>query len=153
MTPAQIAETLRLHAAWFWLESDGVRANLRCANLRAANLSGANLSDANLSGANLSRADFSDANLSAANLSDADLRDAYLSESRGIRYADCAWSGHGERGRRLLCVEISGDLRLWCGCFEGTPHELRAWIADDDPQYAASRLRALEFVLSCMGDT
>ena len=76
-----LADTLKLHAAWLRNETDGRRANLSEADLSKANLSGADLSKANLSGADLSKADLSKANLSGANLSGADLSKANLSKA------------------------------------------------------------------------
>ena len=49
----KIKNILKKHKDWLEGESDGERANLRCANLRDANLRDANLRDANLQGANL----------------------------------------------------------------------------------------------------
>jgi hypothetical protein len=129
-------------------------ANLSEANLREANLSGADLSEANLSWAdlseaNLSGADLSGADLSGANLSGADLSGANLQESRGLTYAQCAWSGHGEKGRQLLAIK-TGAITLFCGCFRGTPNDLKQYIETSDQIYAKSRTKAMEFVLSCL---
>ena len=120
-------------------------ADLRGADLRGADLSLADLSGADLSGANLSLADLRWANLSGADLSDADMREAVLYECVGIRWADCSWFAHGERGRCLLAVEIHGEVRYFCGCFRGSEEELREYIMEGDEGLRASRLRALQF--------
>ncbi len=137
------AESVKIGLAVKWaIES---RANLGGANLSGANLSGANLSGAYLSGANLSGANLRGANLSGANLSGAD-----LSESVGVKYAQCSWTGHGERGRQLLAVTINGEIRLFCGCFSGTPEELAEYIQNGADEHRASRTKAMDFVMSCM---
>ena len=94
------------------------------------------------------RADLSDANLSCTDLSRAELSGANLSGSTGVKYAACAWSGHGEKGRQLLAVQL-GEICLFCGCFAGSVSELRDYIATDEHEYKASRTKALDFVLSC----
>ena len=129
MTPDDLKEALRLHAAWLADEDDGVRANLRRANLRRAdlsdanlwradlsdaNLSDANLSDANLRRANLSDADLSDANLRRANLSDADLWRADLSDANLWRanLSGANLSGANLSGANLSDANLS-DANLW----------------------------------------
>jgi hypothetical protein len=139
--------------------ADLSRANLSGANLSEANLSGANLSGANLSGANLSGADLSGANLSGANLSGADLSCADLSRANlsGANlsgadlsaYAQVSFKGHGECGRMLTVIrqKEGGELRFYCGCFNGTEQELRQYIADGGKKCAKTRTLALETVL------
>jgi len=134
MTTEQIKQTLDDHAKWLRGGSDGVQANLSGANLSGADLSGANLRGANLSGANLSGA-----NLSWAN----------LAQVRGLRVADCQWSTHGECGRRLLAVDLPTGLHFYCGCFNGDETTLRSFIKGGDPTLKASRLKAMDFLLSC----
>jgi uncharacterized protein YjbI with pentapeptide repeats len=129
--------------------------DLRGANLSGANLSGAYLSRANLSGANLSGADLSRADLCGANLSDADLRwanlsDANLREAIGLRYAQCSFDAHGERGRQLSGVVIAGELRLFCGCSSGTLAELDAYIDNGDERYKATRKLARDFIVAAI---
>jgi len=144
-----------------WADLSGANlrgANLRGANLRGADLSGAYLSGADLRGANLSGADLSGAdlrgaNLSGANLSGADLRGANLSganlsETRGLIYAQCSWSDHGECGRMLTAVRIGGETVCHCGCLYGSPDKLREYIATHEPHLAASRTIAADFVLA-----
>ena len=119
--------------------------NLRVCDLRGSNLSGSDLSGCNLSGCNLKWSNLSWSNLSGCNLSGCN-----LAGSIGLPFADCAWSGHGERGRRLLGVVIGGEVRLFCGCFRGTKAELREYIANGSESLRASRTKALDFVLSCL---
>jgi hypothetical protein len=38
-------------------------------------------------------------------------------------------------------------VKLFCGCFRGTPDELRSFIADNEPRYARTRTVALDAVL------
>ena len=122
-------------------------ADLSGADLRSAVLSGADLSGADLSGAVLSGAVLSGADLSGAVLRSADLSGAVLSESSGIEYAQCSWTGHGERGRQLSAVRIAGEIVLFCGCFRGSVEKLEKYIANGDEKHRASRTRAMQFVM------
>lgn len=124
-------------------EADLSRADLSSASLLRADLLRADLSSADLSNAYLSRAGLIFADLSGANLSNADLSGS----AGGPKYYSISWRGHGERGRRLHAVEQDGQLIFSCGCFSGTEKELREYIKKDNPNYAASRVRALEFIL------
>ena len=105
---------------------------------------------ANLSGANLSGANLRGANLRGANLRGANLRGANLQEATGVKYAQCAWSGHGERGRQLLAVVMGDQTAFFCGCFSGGEASLRQFIAEGAALLQPSRTKALEFVLSCI---
>ena len=136
-TPEQLKETLRLHAIWLKAEAGGERANLRSADLSGADLSGADLSGADLSGADLSGADLYGANLYGAN----------LSESRGVQFAQAAFTGHGECGRMLTLAVVGGAKRFFCGCFQGTPEELAEYIAKGPDSLKKSRLLAMNFCL------
>lgn len=151
MTPENLKTIIESHAAWLQdgsgqcADLSGVdlrSADLRNVDLTGANLTGADLKYANLSRANLTRANLTDANLynadlRGANLTHADFRGAFLSgvnlqSSKGLRYASVSWSGHGEKGRQLLCAVIAGEARYFCGCFlQGTADELQAWIEED----------------------
>lgn len=139
------------------------RSNLRGANLRSANLCGADLYGANLCGANLRGADLYGANLCGANLCGADLCDANLCGAKlyGARLRDAeitatavvAFTGHGQCGRQLLAVRAGDSVLLWCGCFHGTPEDLRAYIAGDEPRYRKTRTIALDTVLALLDAT
>ena len=120
-------------------------ADLRSANLRSANLYGANLRSADLCGANLCGV-----NLCGADLSGANLCGANLSESQGVLFSQCSFSGHGERGRMLMVVRIGEEMRFFCGCFRGNEMELREYIQAGPDKFKASRLHALEFCLSAL---
>lgn len=134
MKPDELKRIIASHADWL-AGRDGQQANLR-----EADLSGANLRDADLSGADLSGASLSGANLSGAN----------LRETAGARYAQCAFSGHGERGRQLLAVVVDGESRFFCGCFAGTLAELDAYIASGDAKHRATRRLARDFVVAAI---
>ena len=155
MNTEQINQALDLHRKWLRNADGGVRADLSGANLSGANLyradlSGADLSGANLYRANLSGADLYGANLYGANLSGANLYGANLERVGGIRVADCQWSSHGECGRRLIAVELPTGLNFYCGCFRGSTDELRDFInKDENHTLKPSRLKALDFLLSC----
>ena len=138
MDQEQLANILSEHKDWLYYKDGGKRADLRNADLR-----GADLRNADLRGADLRNADLRGVTLSGADLSGAD-----LSGSTGVKYAACAWSGHGEKGRQLLAVQL-GEICLFCGCFAGSVSELRDYIATDEHEYKASRTKALDFVLSC----
>ncbi len=155
--------------------TDLTGADLRGANLSKANLTGTNLSKANLSGtdlsgtdlseadlswtslrvanlseANLSKTNLTGANLTGATLSEADLSVANLSETKGVLYAQCSFSAHGERGRQLLAVVIGDQPRFFCGCFTGTLAELDAYIKSGDAKYKATRRLARNFVRAAL---
>ena len=135
MNPDQLKETLRLHSLWLKGDPAGKRANLSGANLRSANLY-----DADLSGAILR----------SANLSGAKLYGANLSESRGLQFAQAAFSGHGEKGRMLTLAVIDEKPVFFCGCFRGSPEELAAYIAAGPHKYKPSRLLAMNFCLEAI---
>jgi hypothetical protein len=50
----------------------------------------------------------------------------------------------------LTAAVIDGEIRLFCGCFSGSPEDLRNYIADGKPEYRDSRMKALNFVMSCI---
>ncbi len=79
----------------------------------------------------------------------ANLSGANLTECRGTEWASCGWTGHGECGRQLLAVRSFGTIKLFCGCFSGSEHELLRYIANGDDRHKSSRTKALEFVISC----
>jgi hypothetical protein len=182
LTKEQIAEALDLHAKWYRGEPGGQRANLAGANLDGANLDGANLdgadlagadlyganlyganlAGANLAGANLDGADLAGANLYGANLDGANLDGANLDganlDRTGLLWAECAWTDHGECGRRLMAVVLLArakteeleareqSVTYMYGCYRGTEAELREYIADGDKDFAHSRTCAADFV-------
>ena len=74
----KIKDILKKHKDWLEGESDGERANLRCADLQGADLRGADLQGANLQGVDLRCANLRDADLRCADLRCADLRCADL---------------------------------------------------------------------------
>jgi hypothetical protein len=126
------------------------KADLRGADLRGAILTKADLRGANLHGADLSGAILTKADLRGANLRCADLRRADLHRCVGVRWASVAWHSHGECGRQLLAVMIDDTPRLWCGCWSGSPYELRWYIRKGASALASSRTRALEIVLELL---
>jgi len=116
-------------------------ADLRSADLSSANLRYANLSSANLRSANLSSADLSYANLSSANLSYAI-----------YRYAQIAFTGHGECGRMLTAIQLKegAEVDFFCGCFNGNEKELRKYIEKGAPHLRKTRTLAMETVLTLL---
>ena len=159
MKTKDIESTLEKHALWLRSEPSGVRAvlsgadlrsaDLRSADLRSAVLSGADLSGADLRCADLRCADLRSADLSGADLSGAVLSGADLSESTGFKFCQCSWSGHGERGRQLLAISLPDGISLFCGCFQGSPDDLAAYIANGKEEHRVSRTKAMDFVMSC----
>ena len=145
MTPAEIAETMRLHAMWMRGESGGVRADLTGAVLSGANLTGAVLSGANLTGAVLPRAvlryvvltsaalryaDFTGADLTGALLPDADLTRAALRGVRGYVVGPQRSDGHR--------IDLTLMPKGWCvvaGCL--TP--LRLTLDDYEARALSGR--------------
>ena len=112
-----------------------------------ANLKGADLSGAYLSGANLKGADLSNANLSYAYLSGADLSGADLKGAKIVSVAQISFTGHGECGRTLIAIQTETAIYICCGCFAGSPDELRAWIIGDEKRLAKTRTLALDTAL------
>lgn len=128
-------------------------ADLSDADLRGANLGGVNLSGSNLSDANLSYADLSDANLRYADLSNANLIGANLSSAKGVIVASCHWTYHGEQGRQVNAMLIDNTIMFFCGCFIGDELKLREYIENGDVKLQRSRLKALDFLLTCFEPT
>jgi len=79
-----------------------------------------------------------------------ELASADFEQSTGLAYADCAFAGYGARDRRLLAVRIGGQIRCFCGCFNGTAEELTAYIARHEEHLRPSRNYALKFVLGAL---
>jgi len=156
-TPEVIKTILKKHLLFLKEETGGECANLRSADLYGANLYGADLSGVNLYGANLRSADLSSADLRSAdlrsaNLYGANLRSVNLAGVKGVRYAQVAWTGHGECGRQLLGVVINGEPRYFCGCFQGNADDLQEYIQTGLVTHKASRTKAFEFVQSCLDE-
>lgn len=102
------------------------------------------MADTDLSCANLGGADLTGANLSCTIMMDGE---------KTIRTADIAFSGHGECGRRLIAVRTAKTVYLWCGCFYGTPDDLRKYIEDGATVYKKTRTLALNTVLMLLEAT
>jgi len=161
-TPEVIKTILKKHLLFLKEETGGECADLSGANLRSADLYGAdlrsvNLRSADLYGANLRGADLRSADLRGANLYGANLRSVNLSSAdlagvKRVRYAQVAWTGHGECGRQLLGVVINGEPRYFCGCFQGNADDLQEYIQTGLVTHKASRTKAFEFVQSCLDE-
>ena len=112
---------------------------------------------ANLGGANLGGAYLRDANLGGANLGGAYLGGAYLGDDGKIlSVASIQFTGHGACGRTLIAVQAEKTTRIFCGCFNGTPDELRAWIGRNEATLRRTRTLALDtalMLLSVKNDT
>ena len=136
-TKEELSAILESHAKWLRLEDGGVRANLSGAYLSGADLSRADLSRANLSGAYLSGADLYGANLSGVNLSGA-----------VYKWAQVAFTGHGECGRMLTAViHKEGEATVYqCGCFSGSIEDLQSYITNGAENHKASRTLAMDYV-------
>jgi len=141
-TPEVIKTILKKHLLFLKEETGG-----ECADLSGVNLSSADLSDADLRSVNLRSANLSGADLRSVNLSSADLAGV-----KGVRYAQVAWTGHGECGRQLLGVVINGEPRYFCGCFQGNADDLQEYIQTGLVTHKASRTKAFEFVQSCLDE-
>jgi len=126
ITSDQLSATIAAHGKWLRNEA-GSRANLSRANLSGANLSGADLYGANLSRANLYGAKINDEPVSA--------------------WASVQFSGHGQCGRTLLAIKAGKTTHLRCGCFSGSPKQLREFISGDEARYRKTRTLALRCVL------
>lgn len=134
-------------------DSDLYGANLSDANMNYANLSNADLCEANLSGAdlyetNLMGADLCGANLGEAILGDANLGGANLQRARNLKFAQLSFDMHGEMGRMLTAIKTEEGIKLFCGCFKGSPEDLSYYIENDKKGYKKSRRFALDTVLS-----
>ena len=132
-------------------------ANLGGAYLRDAYLGGAYLRDAYLRDAYLGGANLGGANLGGANLGGAYLGGAYLGDDGKIlSVASIQFTGHGACGRTLIAVQAEKTTRIFCGCFNGTPDELRAWIGRNEATLRRTRTLALDtalMLLSVKNDT
>ena len=74
---------------------------------------------------------------------------ANLSGANLHAYAQVSFRGHGECGRMLTALQQSNahEVRLFCGCFNGSVDDLRKYIADGDAKYRKTRTLALDTVL------
>ena len=116
------------------LDRDGVLELVEAARVKGEmpDLQGANLSGVDLSGVDLSGVDLQDANLRYANLRNTNLRYANLSGTSlhgaylwgGLQITDLP-SG------QLTLIPTSDGWHLHVGCWDGTPDQLRALIAQD----------------------
>ncbi len=132
------------------IEAASAGANLDGAYLAVANLDGANLDGANLARANLAGAYLARANLDGAYLAGANLAGANLDGEKIISIAQVQFTGHGQCGRFLVGIKTSKSVHLRCGCFSGSPAELRKYIKNDDAKYAKTRSLALRVVLKLL---
>ena len=71
---------------------------------------------------------------------------------RGLVYAQCSFTGHGERGRMLTGAIINGEARFFCGCFQGPAAELHAYIQRGHEAHRQSRTDAFRFVWTQITD-
>lgn len=110
------------HKKWIKGEPGGERADLQGAYLQGTNLRGAYLQGAYL-------------------------QDAYLSMSVGVSFASVSWSEHGECGRTLTGVKVGDDIKLFCGCFNGSVNDLKGYIDNGDTKLKASRTIAFKFII------
>lgn len=134
-----------------WARLSGVDlrgANLQDADLMWVILKSAILYNADCRRAHLSRANLAEAQLHGTRLDGADLTSVNLERAKGLAWADCAFIGHGETGRRLLAIRTKpgGKLLYYCGCFRGDESDLRTYIRTGARALAKSRLFALEFL-------
>jgi len=124
------------------------RVNFKLADLYEANLRGSNLYCADMSNTNLRESNLSGTNMLFVNLFGARLHNANFAESNGIMHASCTFDGHGEAGRNLLGVAICGNITLFCGCWQGSPEELKDYIDKGTSGYKRTRTIAADFVVS-----
>jgi hypothetical protein len=134
-------------------------ADLRGADIQGAYLQGAYLQVADLRGADIQGADIQGADIQGAYLQVADLRGAdiqgaYLraakwgSDEEVAAIASVQFTAHGECGRTLIAVRTDKAIHLRCGCFQGSPAELRAYIKAGNKKHAPTRSLALQTVLA-----
>ena len=148
MSPEKLQEIIAGHGKWLRGEKVGKRADLTLAYLRGADLRGADLT-----GAVLTSADLRGADLRGAVLTGADLTRAILCGGTFISRAAVQFSSHGECGRELSAIRTDAKgspVTFWCGCFTGTPEELRKYIAEGTDRYAESRTLAMDTVLKLL---
>ena len=125
------------------------RASLDGASLVGASLVGASLNGASLVGARLVGASLVGASLDGARLDGARLDGASLNGALR-RYAQIAFTGHGECGRMLTAIQLKkgGKIEFFCGCFMGDEKKLRKYIKDGAAHLRKTRTLALETVLT-----
>ena len=151
ITSQDLPAILERHRKWMDGDPSGERANLQGANLQGAYLRGAYLTDANLTDAYLTDAYLTDANLRGANLAGAYLTGAYLTDGEKITAtASIQFTGHGECGRALVAIRSEKRTILWCGCFHGTPDDLRAYIDSGNDRLKRTKTLALDTVLALL---
>lgn len=141
------------------------KANLTLSDFEKSNLAFNDFSEANLTKAELSLANivscyftltslhgvaFIDSlvkynDFTKAKFYSNDFSGTRLLENKGLLYASCSWTDHGERGRTLLAILINKEVTYYCGCFNGSEADLRVYIKQTSPNLAGSRLTALEF--------
>ena len=119
-------------------------------DLANADLEDADLRDADLCGADLRGANLRYAYLRGADLEDADLRGADLRGVRGIKYAQCSFTGHGEFGQQLLGLVIDEEIKFFCGSFQGSKDDLQACIDEGEESFKESRVFAMNFIVQAI---
>ena len=82
-----------------------------------------------------------------ADLSGADLSGAKWGAHAYANHASLQFGNHGECGRQLLAIETTGGILLSCGCFSGSPDDLRAYIANDPKNLRRTRTIAFDTIL------
>ena len=91
-----------------------------------------------------------------ADLRDADLRGAVLRDGKFLARAAVQFTAHGECGRELSAIKTDSKespVTLWCGCFVGSPGELREYIAVSGEKHKRTRTLAMETVLMLLEQT
>ena len=120
-------------------------AQFHCAKFRGANFCNARFNGTDFRRANFERAEFDRAKFRGAKFRGVKFEGANFAGSRGIRWADCSWHGHGEWGERLLAIELPHGIRYFCGDFCGSEESLLKYINAGAPKLIPSCLRALKF--------
>lgn len=119
---------------------------LRYTNLASTSLEGSNLTNTNLFGANLTES-YLEATTLGGNIN---FNSTLLNSTEGINYATCSFDMHGECGRQLTAVKIGTTIKLFCGCFSGTPESLQEYINSGNRMLYESRMLAFNFVMTAI---
>jgi len=144
--------------------ANGIR-NFRNLSLRQLDLSELDLSDCDFSQSDLYNTSFIGSKLDYVYFNFADLaytkftnakysklfiHDARFNRTVGIKYATCSFDSYGECGRQLTAIKINGEVTLSCGCFTGSPEDLKTYIKNGYKGIYESRMLAFNFVMAAI---
>ena len=81
-------------------------------NFTGADFRGTDFRGADFCSADFFMADFTESNFCKSRFDGVNFTYADMSESVGIRWAECGWYENGDRGRRLLAIDLPGGFNI-----------------------------------------